>query len=145
MSFSINFVYNFTIFESVEAKVWLYIKPTYSRLKSEKINSVKYWDIPCSTMNKSLQNTTILQWKRSFLKYVVCHQPWYTQTITSAENGGTETADFQVPTQSKYYLRVWLKRDFFTLSQGASYMRIRLILEYIRYFAIGYFWLFSCV
>ena len=35
--------------------------------------------------------------KQNFLKYVVW-QPLYMQTVTSAENGGTEKADFQVPT-----------------------------------------------
>ena len=34
--------------------------------------------------------------KHNFLKYVVW-QPLYMQTVTSAENGGTERADFQVP------------------------------------------------
>ena len=35
--------------------------------------------------------------KHSFLKYVVW-QSLYMQTVTSAKNGGTERADFQVPT-----------------------------------------------
>ena len=36
----------------------------------------------------------------NFMKYVVW-QPLYMQTVTSAENGGTENADFQVPTLRK--------------------------------------------
>ena len=55
--------------------------------------------------------------KHSFLKYVIW-QPLYMQTVTSAENGGTERADFQFPTlyciqrsQSMHLQQPYLESD----------------------------------